>query len=363
MTLNQSFYNFCVDIVTLNSRLAGGPLYLTEERIKEQIFNNMTQDLREKVQKSTTMLATLNALPFQKWLNTISKINIRITKMVNENDESKNLGVVTITSPSAVAPGDWDPDDDNGPPPLTIPNLYWQANAVGCDGFFVKIKTMIDNGAHIVLISPEIVEMLGLEKKHLQKPQLINVAMNDKKKKNLEPALLLEFVSLSLSTLDNSWTLKIMNAVIAPGLCMNILLGLPFLVHNRIVVDHEVPSASVKDTLIDLLNFMPMPKVILKLVKSTKRKRLEIKLFICELLKELKWKCGPLKAKIDRLSGLDTQQNRGIHGNFVASIKNKLESLELQQKYDVLEDKLKTEFGKIFELIPHVDELPKDVYC
>ena len=166
---------------------------------------------------------------------------------------------------------------------------------------------MIDNSAHIVLISPEIVEMLGLEKKCLWKPQLINVAMKDKKKKNLEPVLLSEYVSLSLSTLDNSWTSKIMNAVIAPGLCTNILLGLPFLVHNRIVVDHEVPSTSVKDTLIDLLNFVPMPKVIPKSVKSPKRKRLEIKLFHHELLKELKWKCGPLKAKIDRLSGLDTQ--------------------------------------------------------
>ena len=29
----------------------------------------------------------------------------------------------------------------------------------------------------------------------------------------------------------------------------------------------------------------------------------------------------------------------------------------------MLEDKLKTEFGKIFEPILHVDELPKDVYC
>ena len=222
---------------------------------------------------------------------------------------------------------------------------------------------MIDNSAHIVLISPEIVEMLSLEKKCLQKPQHIKVTMKDKKKKNLEPALLLEYVSLSLSMLDNSWTLKIMNAVIAPGLCMNILLGLPFLVHNHIVVDHEVPSTSVKDTPIDLLNFVPMPKVILKSVKSPKRKRLEIKLFHHKLFKELKWKCGPLKAKIDRLLGLDTQWNSGVHRNFVVAIKDKLESLELPQKYDVLEDKVKTKFGKIFELILHVDELPKDVYC
>ena len=124
MTLDQSFYNCCANIVTLNSRLAG-PLYLTEERIKEHIFNNMTQDLCEKVEKFTAMLAALNALPFQKWFNTISEIDISITKMIKENDESENLGVVAITSPSAVAPGDWDPDDNSGAPPLTILNLYW----------------------------------------------------------------------------------------------------------------------------------------------------------------------------------------------------------------------------------------------
>jgi len=35
----------------------------------------------------------------------------------------------------------------------------------------------------------------------------------------------------------------------------------------------------------------------------------------------------------------------------------------LQQKYTALEEKLKTKFGRTFEPIPHVDELPDDVYC
>ena len=49
--------------------------------------------------------------------------------------------------------------------------------------------------------------------------------------------------------------------------------------------------------------------------------------------------------------------------NFIAAVRGKLEALELQQKYDALEDKLKTEFGRTFEPIPHVDDLPNDVYC
>jgi len=158
---------------------------------------------------------------------------------------------------------------DSVSPPLTVPNLYWNTTAPGHDGFFVPVKAMIDSGAHIVLIRPDVIDVLGLERRRLRKPQVINVAMKDeKKKKKMEPVLLSHCVSLSLSTLDNSWTSKPVLAVIAPGLCTKVLLGLPFLVHNRIIVDHELPSAIVKDTSIDLLNFVPTPRKIARPVKS-----------------------------------------------------------------------------------------------
>jgi len=91
---------------------------------------------------------------------------------------------------------------------------------------------------------------------------------DEKKEDKLKPVLLYDYVSLSLSTLDNSWTLKPILMVIAPGLCTGILLGLPFLVHNHIVIDHERPSAIVKDITVDLLNFVPTPPKISHLVKS-----------------------------------------------------------------------------------------------
>jgi len=96
--------------------------------------------------------------------------------------------------------------------------------------------------------------------------------------------------------------------VIAPGLCTSILLGLPFLVHNHIVVDHEVPSAIVKGTHIDLLNFVPAPKSVPKVVKSPKCKHLEIRFFHQELLKELKWKCSAIKVRFDRMSQRNCEQ-------------------------------------------------------
>ena len=62
---------------------------------------------------------------------------------------------------------------------------------------------------------------------------------------------------------------------------------------------------------------------------------------------------------------MDIERNNDefIAVNFVAAVKDRLESLELQQKYNTLEDKLKTEFSKTFEPIPHFDKLPDDVYC
>jgi len=128
---------------------------------------------------------------------------------------------------------------------------------------------------------------------------------NEKKEDKPKPVLLYDYVSLSLSTLDNSWTSKPILAVIAPGLCTGILLGLPFLVHNCIVIDHECPSAIVKDTTVDLLNFVPTPPKILHLVKSPRRKRIEIRLLHRDLLKELKWRCSMIKRKLDRMMDKD----------------------------------------------------------
>jgi len=115
---------------------------------------------------------------------------------------------------------------------------------------------------------------------------------------------------------------------------------------------------------IDLLNFVPAPKSVYKVVKSPKHKRLEIKVYHQELLKELKWKCSMIKSCLDKISQMTMDHGDDfIPVNFIGVVKEKLESLELQQKYNALEDKLKMEFRKIFEPIPHVKELPDDVYC
>jgi len=42
----------------------------------------MTEDLHEKLEESSTKLAALNALSFQKWVNVVSKINVKMAKAV-----------------------------------------------------------------------------------------------------------------------------------------------------------------------------------------------------------------------------------------------------------------------------------------
>jgi len=91
MSLDQTFYNFCTDIITSNNLLAHGPLHLTDECIKEQVFNNMTEDLCDKLEESSDELVEINKLPLQKWLNAISEIDIKMVKAIKRN--TKHLAV------------------------------------------------------------------------------------------------------------------------------------------------------------------------------------------------------------------------------------------------------------------------------
>jgi len=70
-----------------------------------------------------------------------------------------------------------------------------------------------------------------------------------------------------------------------------------------------------------------------------------------------------IKKKLDRMMDKERDEQEFVAVNFIAAVKGKLESLELQQKYNALEEKLKTEFKETFEPIPHVHNLPDDVYC
>jgi len=110
---------------------------------------------------------------------------------------------------------------------------------------------LIDNGAHVMLIHPKLIAELNLKKCCLPRPEPVDVALKNGQKSRSE---LYKYVKLSLTSLDAMWTLKMVKVLIAPGLCMPIILGLPFLIHNCIITDHAAHTCIDKVSNYDLLN-------------------------------------------------------------------------------------------------------------
>lgn len=122
--------------------------------------------------------------------------------------------------------------------PISVEHLRWKAAALGHNDFPVPFDCLIDNGAHLVLIRPETVQTLGLKIHKLKNPELVSLAF----KQDTGATSFTDCVTLSL---NNAWTSLPVLTILAPNLCTDILLGLPFLSRNKIVVDHELRTAIV----------------------------------------------------------------------------------------------------------------------
>ena len=169
--------------------------------------------------------------------------------------------------------------------PFKSKHLIWHCQVHGLTTDFpVTMHALIDNGAHVVLIRPELVAELGLKKYRLHMPKLVDVAMNNNQNSCSQ---LRGYVELSLVSLDAVWTSKTVKALITPGLCMPIILGLPFLIHNTIITDHASRTCIDKHSQYDLLNPLPVsplppPKHHLK--EQLKETKADKKLMLVELM-------------------------------------------------------------------------------
>ena len=100
------------------------------------------------------------------------------------------------------------------------------------------------------------------------------------------------FVKLLVISLNNVCTSKTVHAIITPGLCMPVILGLPFLIHNNIVTDHKACSCiDKKKTGYNLLNpapiLPPLPphmcvKEQIKFMKAAKKLTLDKLKSVCQ---------------------------------------------------------------------------------
>ena len=137
--------------------------------------------------------------------------------------------------------------------PLIVDHLTWDANVFGRNEFPTTINCLLDNGAHLILIRPETITDLMLPIRKLE--TLISVTLALEGKKTI--SVFHDYVYLQLASGNNEWMSKTVCALLAPGLCSNILLGLLFLAHNNIVIDHTAHTVIDKELGFDLNSRMP----------------------------------------------------------------------------------------------------------
>ena len=207
----------------------------------------------------------------------------------------------------------------------------------------------------MVLIRPEIVEELGLPIFALKEPEIVDVAISfsetglSRSKKTL-----VHYVKLRASSSDSIFQSRVVHAVVCPGLCMPVVFGLPFLEINDIICDHKNRACIVRDRNLNYNLLKPLerrepPPPKLKLREQILRN----KKFKAETLRELltiypkKW-----NARLLPDASLPAKPN------FIASILHRIKTLDFMSSMDNMETNMRKTFGKVFEPIPHVDDLP-----
>ena len=164
--------------------------------------------------------------------------------MTTGSDDDDNF--VATVMPSAILSNSSFSESDISPP-LCLKHFVAKFQIfVDHLDFPLTYVFLVDNGAHLVLIHPEVPDELRLQHHPLKKPEIVSVAIEDGKKK--KKMTLYHFVKFTVMSTDNIWTSKVIYALVAPGLCMPIILGLLFLIHNNIVTDHAEHSCVDKKT-------------------------------------------------------------------------------------------------------------------
>jgi hypothetical protein len=220
--------------------------------------------------------------------------------------------------------------------------------------FPVNIKALFDHGSHAVLISERCAESLGLRRRKLPVPKTVQLAMGAGGKKT--EYVLHDWVKLKLRDLSCFWTAKSVRAIVAPGLCAPVILGLPFLAHNNIVIDHSACTAVDKASGFDLLHPLPPP------VPEPPKQRLkdffqELKQNQALLVTELKMVC------VERLCTQKHREEPVKQLDLMCAAKDRIANLAAQVELTKLGETVKTSYADVFAPIPHIDELPTDVFC
>ncbi|KIJ05142.1 hypothetical protein PAXINDRAFT_53754, partial [Paxillus involutus ATCC 200175] len=232
---------------------------LTAEERKLLQDNEGCFKCRRPFQKHTSRNCS-NDFPDAKTYKTLTADTISAAKGKNRSNAVGALDIeveqtIAVVMPSAAL-GDGTDSGDECVAPLLSSHLKWSCLLDGPSLTTpLTIDALIDHGSPVVLIDQQLVNRLGLRIRDLKKPLPVSVAMSGKKKQEFS---LSQYVKLSCTSLDLRYRSRTVRAVIAPNLCSPLLLGGPFLEHNKIVIDHELRTCIAKDQNYDLLNPSPV---------------------------------------------------------------------------------------------------------
>ncbi len=247
------------------------------------------------------------------------------------------------------------------PVPFAVPHLLWRCTVDNCDPGALEPRTnvtaLVDDGAHLVLICPQLVDHLHLKCHLLPEPIEIGIAISD----SPSPACkLTEWVKLKPHDISAAWSSCTVHTIIAPGLCSDIILGLPFLKTNQIVIDHHACTVVAKQANFDLLHptipvphSTPVPFATIRSQNARVNHADSHALPFYHLSKD--------ETSFTVL--IDPEYEHLCNSDVIAALRTNIEHLAFLDHLKSLHDEIKEEYKDVFQPLPHMETLLTHTTC
>ncbi|KAJ8482180.1 hypothetical protein ONZ51_g5512 [Trametes cubensis] len=339
---------------------------LTDEEKKLLNANQGCYKCRKFFQTHTSGTCP-NGYPDATTYTTLTLKDVATTKGSKENLAGKVASVTNdIVGPTVVAAIAPSPpaattgilgtgtDSEEFVSPLFADHTILHASIPSSSIVTQPFPMLIDSGSPTVLIRRDVVEQSGLRIRTLPSPYRLGNAWGSEQNEARE------WVKFRITLPDNSWESRTCRAIVVSQLCSPVILGKPFLEFNNLVEDHATRRLIHNPSQRDLLTpppppsipSSPLPHSMDDDVASADVRRIAHLRFLRELENH---------TRLRRLSAdaHTVDSSRTV----VAAVRDRVESLALQQRLDDENSSMKARFADLFpDDIPHIDDLPTDVY-
>lgn len=345
----------------------------------------------------------------------------RVAAVVDGENEPPKVAdtefVAAVAYPSCVLSSgsdsppssDYDSESDFGyvlhtPAPASSPHLVLHAHVASPLPLARALPMLIDSGCPTVLMREGLASTLGLRRRKLPEPRSLGVAFGGGKSE------VTEWVKFRISLPDNSWTSRTVQALLVPGLCTPVILGLPFFRRNGLIIDPVDHSLTEKTSGRNLLDASQTPRPAprrpsLREMRAARQERqsalfeqriLENELFDMQrrdVVRELQLEFGePVSSvpntlatpsvsttparmdnsspPLDNPTTLIPEMDSGSEDTapvddpvvIVAALRTRIEQLSYLETLRVEHDRMFARYQDLFPSdIPHIDRLPTDV--